>query len=691
MKYDTTQIRNIGVYGHSGAGKTSLLEGMLYKTKVTDRLGRIENGNTFLDFEAEEHSKQISLYTTFCHLDWNKHKINFIDTPGDTNFAADARGSMLAADACLIVVDAIEGIKLQSERAYALAKEIGIPVAFVINKLDKEHSNFETTLENINNTFGIQATLMQIPVGTEANFNGVVDLWTQKAHIYKDKETAEFDACDVPDDLKDQAGSLRESLIEGIAESDDDLLEKYLEEGELNEEEAFTCLNKGISSGNIHPVFICSAYTNIGTNEILDAIVNYFPSPVDRKIIAKVKDSEEELEITTASNETCAFVFKTIMDPFAGRLTLIRLFSGKFETNGSLYNVTKNTNEKFGTTLKIQGKKQEAANEVVTGDILALPKLKESQTGDTFTNGKKLLVAGIPNLPGLISYVIKPQSRADEDKLHSALEKILEEDGTLTKSRDEQTSDLMLTGMGQAHLEVTLNKMKRKFGVTVNLEPPKVPYKETIKGKTEVQGKYKKQSGGKGQYGDTWIKIEPNVGKGFEFVDGIVGGSIPKTYIPAVEKGIVEAMAKGVIAGYPVIDIKITLFDGSYHDVDSSEMSFKIAGSMGFKKGFVNCKPILLEPIMNMEITVPDENMGDVMGDISSRRGKVAGMEAKGSNQVIKAVVPMVEILTYVNDLTSMTSGKGSYTMEFSNYEEVPTHLSQKIIDERKASDEEED
>jgi len=559
--------------------------------------------------------------------------------------------------------------------------------------MDKERAIYDTALESIKNKFKKKATPVCLPIGAEDKFNGIVDLIGMKAYVFSDnKGTGK--AVDIPAEMKDEVKSLHDSMVEDIAESDDDLMNKYLETGELSAEELKAGLRKGVTSGSFIPIVCGSSIKGIGISMLLDLIVESFASPLDRAPVKGRKPGTDNVEERQPSEDEpfSAIVFKTIADPYAGRLTLFRVFSGKLNSDTPVFNSSKKITEKFGNIFFLEGKSQKPAETLIPGDIAGVAKLKETLTGDTLCNDKNPIVfekVAVP--PPIMSFAIEPKSRGDEDKIATSIHRLEEEDPTIVFSRNLETKEMILSGMGQVHIEVTIEKMKRKFGVEVNLNTPKIPYKETIKGKTNVQGKYKKQSGGRGQFGDCWIDIEPLPrGGGFEFHDKIVGGVIPGQYRPAVEKGIVEAAAKGVIAGYPVVDFKINLTFGSYHTVDSSEMAFKIAGSLAFQKGVLECQPILLEPIVNIEIEVPDEYMGDVIGDLNSRRGRVQGMDAKGSNQIIKGQVPLAEILKYAPDLRSMTSGRGNFTYTHSHYEEVPAYIAEKIIAEYKKDKEEE-
>jgi elongation factor G len=558
--------------------------------------------------------------------------------------------------------------------------------------MDRERADFTKALESIKSKFAKKVTPVCLPIGAEDKFNGIVDLIDFKAYLFSDNKGI-GKAVDIPAEMMNEVKSLRSTMVEDIAEADDELMNKYLEAGELSPEELKTGLKKGVTSGSLIPVVCGSAMKGIGVTLLMDLIVNSFASPIDRGAVKGKKPGTDNIEERKPLEDApfSAIVFKTIADPYAGRLTLFRVYSGKLNPDSSIYNSTKKITEKFGHVFFLEGKNQKQADGLIPGDIAGVAKLKETITGDTLCNEKTPIIfdrVAVP--PPIMSFAIEPKTRGDEDKIASSIHRLTEEDPTIVFSRNVQTKEMILSGMGQVHIEVNIDKMKRKFGVEVNLNTPKVPYKETIKGKTNIQGKYKKQSGGRGQFGDCWIDIEPLPrGTGFQFADKIVGGVIPNNYRPAVEKGIVEAAAKGVLAGYPVVDFKISLVDGSYHTVDSSEMAFKIAGSMAFQKGVMDCQPILLEPIVNIDIEIPEEYMGDVIGDLNSRRGRVQGMDANGSNQIIKGQVPLAEILKYAPDLRSMTSGRGNFTYTDSHYEEVPAYIAEKIIAESKKEKEE--
>ncbi|MGA2553805.1 MAG: elongation factor G, partial [Smithella sp.] len=607
------------------------------------------------------------------------------------NFTFDTKCSMSVVENVVIVVDAVGGVEFQTQKVWELADEFKLPRIIFINRMDKERAIFKSAMESINTKLKKKATPVCLPIGSEDKFNGIVDLIEMKAYLFADNKGA-GKVVDIPEDMKEEVNNLRGSMVEDIAEADDDLMNKYLEAGELSADELKAGLKKGVSSGSLIPVMCGSAVKGIGISMLMDLIVNAFASPVDRGAKTGKKPGTEDIEERQPSEDApfSAIVFKTIADPYAGRLTLFRVYSGKLNPDSSVYNSTKKITEKFGHIFFLEGKTQKQAEGLIPGDIAGVAKLKDTVTGDTLCFEKAPVIFDKVEIPHpIMSFAIEPKTRGDEDKIASSIHRLTEEDPTIVFSRNTQTKEMILSGMGQVHIEVNIEKMKRKFGVEVNLNTPKVPYLETIKGKTNVQGKYKKQSGGRGQFGDCWIDIEPLPrGGGFEFNDKIVGGVIPGQYRPAVEKGIVEAAAKGVIAGYPVVDFRINLTFGSYHTVDSSEMAFKIAGSMAFQKGVMDCQPILLEPIVNIDIEVPDEYMGDVIGDLNSRRGRVQGMDTNGTNQVIKGQVPLAEILKYAPDLRSMTSGRGNFTYTESHYEEVPAYIAEKIIAESKKEEE---
>jgi len=686
-KYEPNSLRNIAIVGHGATGKTSLCESLLFIAGKTDRPGRVDDGTSSMDFEPEEQKRRISISAATNFFEWEKHKITILDTPGDSNFAYDTRNCLRVADGAVVVIDAVGGVEFQTEKVWEYADEYKLPRIVFISRMDRERADFFTSVETIKSRLGKKATPVLLPIGKEDNFKGVIDLITKKALIF-DGSSGAYKSADIPADMKDIVEKYRENMVEDIAESDEKLMDKYLDAGELSDDELKAGLKKGVMSLSLLPIACGSAVKNIGIAPFIDLVINALPSPVERGPVTGKKPGKDEAE-TRMPEESAPFsalVFKTIADPYAGRLTLFRVFSGTVTSDSTFYNSSRKITERFGNIFFLEGKSQKPVESLVPGDIAAVAKLKETSTGDTICNEKTAIIfEKVVPPPPIMSFAVSPKSRGDEDKIVSSINRIIEEDPPLTFRREEQTKEMILSGMGQVHIEVSIEKMKRKFGVELTLKTPKIPYKETIKGKTNVQGKYKKQSGGRGQFGDCWLDIEPLPRSGgYEFADKIVGGVIPQQYRPAVDKGIVEAMLEGVIAGYPVVDVKVSLVDGSYHTVDSSEMAFKIAGSMGFKKGVLACQPVLLEPIVNIDIEIPDEYMGDVIGDLNGRRGKVLGMESKGPNRIIKGLVPLAEILRYAPDLRSMTSGRGTFTYEHSHYEEVPPFIAEKIIAESK-------
>jgi elongation factor G len=678
--YSPDKIRNVAITGHGSSGKTSLTAAFLFDTGKTTRLTKVDQGNTVTDYDTDEIERQISINSALAHLEWNNHKINIIDCPGYTNFLWDTRASLRAVDAGLVVVGALEGVEVGTEKVWAMLEEFKLPRMLIINKLDRENSNYKQAMESIQQFFGRQAILVQLPIGEEADFSGVVDLIGKKAYLFEKNESGKFKEAEIPEDLKDEAEKKIEALAEMVAENDEELMEKYFDAGELSTEDLIAGLRKSILNRNLYPVFVSSALLNVGAQPILDGIINFFPSPLEREDM----QCEEGSVQPKVEDPFSALVFKTISDPYTGRISMIRIFSGKVSPDATVTNTTKQRDEKLSGLFFLQGKEQVPAGQCKVGDIIATAKLKDTSTGDTLSaKGSGVLFPVIHFPEPSISFAIEPKTRADEDRISQAVHRITEEDPTARITRDPETNELIIAGNGQLHVEIITNRLKKRFNVDVKLKPPKIPYKETIKGKSDVQGKYKKQTGGRGQYGDVFIKMEPLArGKDFKFEDKIFGGSIPKNYIPSIEKGIQEARKKGVVAGHLTVDFKVILYDGSYHDVDSSDIAFKIAASMAFKKGMKEARPTLLEPIMNVEVFTPETFMGDIMGNLNGRRGKVQGMEQKGTMRIIKARVPMAEMLDFEPTLTSITGGRGSFLMEFSTFEEVPGHLQQKIVDE---------
>lgn len=678
--YAVDKIRNIAIIGHGSTGKTSLSSAFLFNGRATSRLTKVEKGNTVTDYDAEEIERNISINSALCFLEWNDHKINIIDCPGYMNFLWDTRASLRAVDAGAIMVCGATGVEVGTEKIWEMLEEFALPRIIIINKLDRENSDYARTVESIQQFFGRQTIPVQLPIGKEENFTGVVDLVKRKAYIFERNESGKFKEEEIPAELKDEANKKFEELAEMVAENDEQLMEKYFEKGELSPKELTEGLRKSILNRQLYPIFITSAILNIGTQSILDAVVNFLPSPQERK----ETEGKEGIVKLSLDEPFSALVFKTISDPYTGRISLMRVFSGRVNPDATVTNSRNSASEKFAGLFFLQGKEQIPAGQAKAGDLVATAKLKETSTGDTLcAKGASIEFPDITFPEPSISFAIEPKTRADEDRISQAIHRITEEDPTVRIERDPETNELIISGNGQLHVEIIVDRLKKRYGVDVGLKPPKIPYKETIKGRSDVQGKYKKQTGGRGQYGDVKIKMEPlPKGKGFEFVDKIFGGSIPRNYIPSIEKGIQEARKKGVVAGHQTVDFRVTLYDGSYHDVDSSDIAFKIAASMAFKKGVKEARPTLLEPIMNVEVYSPEANMGDIMGTLNGRRGKVQGMEQKGNLRIVKAQVPMAEMLDFEPTLTSITGGRGSFIMEFSHYEEIPHQLQQKIISE---------
>jgi elongation factor G len=692
-KFDVSSLRNTALVGHSNCGKTILAESMLFNSKVVNRMGRVEDGTTVMDFEPEETKRVKSLGTACAAFDWKKHHIFLTDTPGDGNFFADTFLALEAADSAILVVEAIDGVKVQTEKAWQRASELGLPVLCFINKMDRERADLFKTVEELESILGIKPLVLQMPLGSEADFKGVVDLVAMKACIYADDASGKFETKDIPAEIEDRANELREKLIEDIAEVDDALVEKYLDEGSLNDEEILQGLTKGIHSAGFVPMLCGSATGNVGVVHLMQAVLDLLPSPLNRPAKQGVDPGTGEKVMRGPSPDEpfSALVFKTLSDPYAGKLSIFRVFSGTLSADISPLNSSRGVKERLGQIMLLQGKTQKPVDSVCPGAVAAVAKLKETRTGDTLTNDKEPVRFDIRSLPPpIIAYAIEPKTREDEDKVMSSLQRLMEEDPMLRLSREEQTRDIMIEGMGRSHLEVTVDRLRNKFGIEVNLKTPKVPYRETVKAeKTGVIYRHKKQTGGRGQFAEVHFDVSalPR-GEGFQFEEALTGMNVPRNFVPAVEKGVQEALRSGPLAGYPVSDIKVRFYDGKSHEVDSSDMAFKIAASMCLKKGIEEAGPVLLEPIVTMEVIVPEENMGDIIGDLNSRRGRVLGMEDRGNAKIIKAQVPYAEVLMYEPDLTSMTSGRGSFTMEFSHYEEVPQHLTDRIVQQAKAESE---
>ena len=687
--YSAANIRNVALVGHSGSGKTQLAAAVLFDAGMVNRLGTVDEGTTVTDFDEEEISRKHTLSSSVAFAEWQKAKINLIDTPGVANFLSDTRSAMRVADAALVVVDAVSGVEVQTEKIWRIAEELGAPCLVVLNRLDRERANLERALASLREAFGREVVPIQLPIGEEKEFEGVVDLVTMKACRFARDGSGNRSDAEIPASVAEAAKTAREALIEMVAEADDTLMEKFFEAGTLTHDELETGLRAAVDSRQIFPLVCTSALANIGIQPCLDSVVTYLPSPDQHPLPAVTRENGETASYDSSEDASAAaFVWKTIADPFAGRITLFRVAAGSLVSDMSVYNVTRDTTERLGTLAILQGKTQTAVDEVRAGDLGAISKLKDTQTADTLAPKETVFVfPPIKFAEPVLSYAIEPKSRGDEEKISTSLQRLREEDPTIRYTRDAQTKQLLLSGQGQLHIEITVAKLKRRFGVKVNLKLPRIPYQETITASTEAHGRHKKQTGGHGQFGDCKIRVEPLPrGGDFDFANEIFGGSIPRQFIPAVEKGIREAREKGYLAGYPMVDFRVTLIDGQFHAVDSNEMSFKMAGRLAFKDAMSRARPTILEPVMDVDVYAPSDFAGDLMGDLNGRRGRIGGMETRGASTVIKAQVPMAEMLTYEQQLTSATGGRGSYHMEFSHYEEVPAHLHAKVIAEAKAS-----
>ncbi|NOX38000.1 MAG: elongation factor G [Calditrichaeota bacterium] len=686
--FKAEHIRNVGIAGHSGSGKTSLAEALLFGMGAINRMGKIEQGSTVSDYNEDEIERQISINTSLLHGEWKQTKINLLDTPGFSDFFGDVVSAMRAADVMMIVVSAASGVEVGTERVRELADKYGLPRFYVINKLDRENLDFDAVYGELKDRFGKKITLMQFPVETGPNFYKIVDVLQNKLLTYEHDGSGKVSESDVPAELAGRVEELHNQLVEAVAESDDELLEKYFDEGDLGLDDLVAGFKKAIMSRQVVPVLCTSATHNVGIRGLLDFIVTYLPAPNELPPIESVDGKSRQ---RSDSEPLTALVFKTVSEPHVGELSYIRVFSGVLESGEEVLNATQDHVERIGQIFILNGKQKEGVDRLMAGDIGALVKLKSTHTGDTLCDRKEPFKLPEIEFPEpLISIAVVPKSKGDEDKIGTGLQTLHEEDPTFIVRYDPELKQTIVSGQGEMHLDIIIKRLKQKFGVDVDITDPRIPYRETIKGKAEAQGKYKKQTGGRGQYGDAHLRLEPLPrGQGFEFVDAIVGGVIPGKFIPAVEKGVVETMKEGVLAGYPVVDVRVTCYDGSHHPVDSSEVAFKIAASMAFKKAFMEAKPILLEPIYEIEVKVPEEYMGDVMGDISSRRGKIMGMESDGRFQIIKAKVPLAELQKYSTALRSMTQDRGIFRQKFSHYEEVPPDIAEKIIEQAKKEKEE--
>ncbi len=689
--YEGANIRNVVLVGHGDSGKTSLVSAMLYTAGTTSRLGHVDDGTTTTDYDEEEVARSMSISTAVAFAEWNKWKVNFLDTPGFNMFVSEAKLAMPAAEAAIVVVDGVAGVEVVTQKVWGYADEFELPRIVVASRMDRDHSDVNRVLESVTSAFGRTVVPAQLPIGSEKNLSGVVDLIKLKAYTYELGGNGKGKEGEIPADLKDAATSAHEKLVEMIAEGNDALMEEFFDKGTLSEEHLTSGLREAIQGRRIVPMLCASGLGNIGADRLLDFIVDYLPSAADRPPVqaqAAQGDGNVPTRKVSDSEPLSLFVFKSLNDPFSGRITLFKVFSGVIKNDATVQNFVRNSTEKLAHISLMQGKQAVPITDIHAGDIGAVAKLKETLTGDTLGDKASPIQYPTVKLPEpAITYAIQPKTRADEDKIGTAMHKLMEEDSMLRFFRDEQTKEFLVAGTGQQHIEVVVSRLKKRFNTEVNLQAPKVPYRETIRGRADVQGRHKKQTGGHGQFGDCRIKMEPLPRGGkFEFANEIFGGAIPKNYIPAVEKGIVEAAQRGYLAGYPVVDFKVVLYDGSYHDVDSNELSFKTAGRIAFRKAMEQAKPTILEPVMKVEITAPDEFAGTIMGDLNSRRGRIQGMDNRGGNTVVRAEVPMSEMLTYGVDLTSMTQGRGSFNMEMNHYDVVPALQQEKIIAAAKAA-----
>jgi elongation factor G len=689
--YEGGNIRNVAVIGHSHSGKTSLVSAMLFTAGSTPRLGRVDDGTTVTDYDEEEISRQMTISASLAAVEWNKTKINLIDTPGFNMFVHEAELAMPAVDAALVVVDSVSGVQVVTQKVWKICEQLKLPRIIACTRMDRERADFDRVMQSLTSTFGRTVVPVQLPIGAEKNFQGVVDLVRMKAYYYEMGGNGKARVQEIPADMAERAKAAHEALVELVAEGDDELMSEFFDTGTIGEEHIVAGIHNAIREDRLFPVLFASGLGNMGSDELLDFIVDYVPSATERKTItgvAKGGNGDAPERKIAASEPLSLFVFKTVSDPFAGRISYFKVASGVLKNDASVTNYPRGTVEKFAHISAVQGKQLIPVTELSAGDIGAVAKLKDTLTGDTLGDKAAPIQYPAVTLPEpAITFAIEPKSRADEDKLGVGVHKLMEEDAMLRFYRDPQTKDFLIAGTGQQHIEVVVSKLKRRYHTEVVLKAPKVPYRETIRGTADVQGRHKKQSGGHGQFGDCKIKMSPLPrGAHFEFVNDIFGGAIPKNFIPAVEKGILEAAARGFLAGYPVVDFKVNLYDGSYHDVDSNELSFKTAGRIAFKKAMEAAKPALLEPIMQVEITVPDEFAGAIMGDMNSRRGRIQGMDNQAGNTIIRAHCPMAEMLTYGTDLTSMTQGRGSFNMEMDHYDFVPAAQQEKIIAAAKAA-----
>jgi len=678
--YNAEQLRNVSLVAHSGAGKTSLAEAMLYNAGVVNRLGKVEEGNTVTDYDPEEVRRGISVSTSVAPWEWDDRKVNLLDTPGYADFVGEVKGALRVSDAVVVLVCAASGVEVGTELTWQYADELELPRVVFINKMDRDNANFQRTLDQVKLKFGVTLLPLTIPVGSQANFQGIIDLLSMKAFLGDSQE-----ASDIPSELQDQAQSLRQQIVEAAAEADDELIMKYLEGGELTAEEIWRGLASAVASRKVVLVLAGSATRNMGVRLLQDAIVRYLPSPASVQAVAtQLRDGSERVLEALPSGPLAALVFKTSADPYVGKLTYFRVYSSTFQSDSRVLNANKGEEERIGQLFFLLGKEQTPTKEVIAGDIGAVAKLQVTVTGDTLCDKDQPLMLASITFPNPVAFAaVSPKTKADLDKMGSALARLVEEDPTLIVERDGDTGETLLKGMGDSHIDIAVKRLQQKFGVDVVTSVPKVPYKETITQTVQVQGRHKKQTGGRGQFGDVWIRFEPlERGEGFEFADEVYGGHVPRNFIPAVEKGLREVLQEGVLAGYPATDFRAALYDGSSHPVDSSEIAFKLAAHLAFKRGMAEAGPVLLEPIMRVTITVPEQFMGDVLGDLNTKRARVLGMEQQKGNSIINAEVPLAEVQRYAADLRSMTQGRGYFSMEFLRYDQVPGHLTQAVVEQ---------
>jgi elongation factor G len=685
--YDAASIRNVAVVGHGGCGKTQLVSAMLFAAGAVNRLGKVDDGSTVTDFDEEAIARKHTLASSLAHVEWQKAKVNIIDTPGFANFLTDARAALRVVESALVVVDAVAGVEVQTEKLWSEAAGLNLPRLVAVNRVERDRASLERTLESLRRDCAREIVPIQLPIGEERGFTGVVDLMAMRAITFATDGSGKVTMGEIPAALADRAAQAREQLIEMVAEADESLMETFFAEGTLTQDQLVGGLRAATVAGRLFPLVCTSGLHVFGIQPLLDAITTFVPSPAERQFPALAKDGTDTTVTASESAPAAAFVWKTIADPFAGRITMLRSVSGTLKSDTTVHNLTQDSPERLGHLIVLQGKTQTHVPELKAGDLGAVAKLKDTHTNDVLGDKTAAMrVAPIKFPEPVLAYAIEPKSRADEDKISTAMQRLREEDPTIGYSRDPQTHELLLAGQGQLHIEVTVAKLKRRFGVEVNLKPPRIPYRETITTATEAHGRHKKQTGGHGQFGDCKIRVEPLArGSDFQFEDDIFGGAIPRQFVPAVEKGIQDARTRGFLAGYPMVDFKATVFDGSYHAVDSNELSFKLAGALAFKDAMSRARPTILEPVMNVEVYAPSDFAGDLMGDLNSRRGRIAGMDTRGTMTVVRAQVPMAEMLSYEQHLTSVTGGRGSYHMEYSHYDEVPQHLQSKIIAAAKA------